>query len=104
MITARKILIAARAKIERPEAWTKGRYARDKNGEGTIPNSRHAVCWCAIGAVHAASPSDTAPALTQLNRFVPGGEATYTYNDFPETTHAEILALYDRAIAAEDTP
>jgi hypothetical protein len=106
MTTTREILIAARAKIERPECWTKGKYARDKDGESVTPNSRSAVCWCAIGAVHAAYPSDAERTLIRLSWFVPTKGGISTYNDYPETTHADILALYDRAIASlpEDAP
>ena len=102
MTTTLEILRAARAKIERPECWTKGELARDAAGNSVTPDSAEAVCWCPVGAIHASTLIGherfcarhvIVNAIDSLNI---GG-----WNDAPERTHAEVLAAFDAAIAAE---
>lgn len=40
----------------------------------------------------------------RLQRQVPSSLCLESYNDLPTTTHADILALYDRAIAELEAP
>ncbi len=114
-MTTREILIAARKKIERPECWTKGAYARRADGtyvgdsgineDGFI--SADAVCFCALGACRAVSGSltDESPAARQIRDALGGRQYDLSaFNDAPTTTHADVLALFDRAIAACETP
>lgn len=45
-MTEREILIAARQRIERPEAWTQGVSATGKDGFPTVPPwSPEAIRW-----------------------------------------------------------
>lgn len=37
--------------LEKPESWTQGVSARDKNGKYTATSSKDAVCWCLAGAI-----------------------------------------------------
>ena len=66
------------------------------------------TCWCAVGAVEAATgyaviEPNTALAVRALERVMPRREGSVpSFNDAPTTTHADILALFDRAIAAEE--
>jgi hypothetical protein len=98
---ANECLVIARALIDAPERWTKGKY-RDCD-----PITGHVKCRCAMGAVYSASeafPRTTSFDAVELAEqalieaipegFLRGVEA---YND--EATHAEVLALFDRAIA-----
>lgn len=96
-MTPKEILIAARQKITPPQCWTQGESARNIHNEPTAPDSLGAVCWCAIGACEAVSSDRfvVGGALTQLNRHVRG---TADFND--THTHQEVLALFDKAIAA----
>ncbi len=95
------ILKKARRVIARPEKWTKGVAARDKNGRECAPFAKEARCFCAIGAVErVAMPDygavrDAISALDAATRW----KGTAEYNDSPRRTHAQILALFDRAIA-----
>lgn len=113
VVTTVEVLRAARARIAEPEDWTRCAAARDDLGEPTYPSSPQATCWCALGAAWAVS--DIVDETYLLAYALPPefrtrfGQ-TYTnptplvavYNDHPLTTHADILALYDRAIAAAE--
>ena len=99
MTTVRDNLIAARKLIEREDKWGKGEY-------------EYQGFMCAIGAIAAvqcgspgsAERSEDGKALASA---LPDDMEKHTfyvtiYNDAPETTHADILALFDRAIAAQE--
>lgn len=103
MTTTLEILRAARAKIERPECWTKGAFARDAVGGECMSSEPDAVCWCsdgAIGAVIATTDVHDFCAFEALSRAI-GNLHVAEWNDAPERTHAEVLAAFDAAIAAE---
>lgn len=91
----------ARELISLPEHWTQGHSARDETGSFCSPRSSRARCWCAMGA------------LERCGQFRPGvlwsardllrvliDTCVSAYND--HHTHAEVLALFDRAIAAAE--
>lgn len=114
--TASDILQKARKLISKPEAWTKGSFARD--AEGRICNSDRspfACSWCALGAINYSTNSFTMAfdafrlARSLLCKAV-RARVTHddsdnpttnpaSYNDSPSTTHADILAVFDDAIA-----
>lgn len=100
-MTTIDILKAARDKISDPVRWTKGFLARTKDGLATGPRNKNAVCWCANGALFSvAKRADAAKALFFLRGFIPGGYCNVSvFND--NSTRAEVLALFDRAIAEE---
>lgn len=86
---------------------TAGQHAGwDSNAEG----SASAVAWCARGAIdhfheHNSPESNAAygllmDALPAHYRFSSFGGEVPGYNNHPKTTQADILALFDRAIAA----
>ncbi len=80
------VLRAARAKIEKPENWCQGSF---RNG--------HA--YCALGAVRESSYGviryiEACDVLERLAGPIP------KYND--SHTHAEVLSLFDRAIATAE--
>lgn len=90
-------LIAARALIDTPEKW---RQSRGDDGPGT-------PC-CAMVAVSrvAAGDTDRRHAMWLVLRdHAPGFKDHATigrFNDAPKTTHADIMALFDRAINAAE--
>ncbi len=91
-LAVRDVLIRARARIEDPQHWTQGWQARDKFGSPVPTRSRRAVRWCPIGAVNVESGVDA-------GRCIEDGPARLaSFNDKPGRTHAEVLALFDRAI------
>lgn len=96
------LLKRARERISAPERWTKDWFAKDKDGYPVYAGSQEAACWCIRGA------------FISLNPCVPTKEAAYElicahlpvrgmgiaeFNDLETTTHADILALFDRTIA-----
>ena len=46
-----EILQAAKARINTPEKWTKGAFARNKKSDEVSLHSRSAICFCPIGAI-----------------------------------------------------
>lgn len=101
-MTTLEVLTAARAKIA--QGWTQGACARDVDGDEVLQSSERATCWCASGAVYATCSGDrfaASDAFDSLERLVPTRLGIAGYNDAPERTHADVLALMDRAIAAE---
>lgn len=100
------VLRAGRERVAR--GWSQNYFARDAAGNGCPVNSRKAKCWCAVGAVYAAATTHPVrtPALERLREALPGASRTGEvewFNDHPLTTQADVLALFDRAIAALET-
>lgn len=97
--SVRDHLIAARALIDTPEKWMKGSYHSQSTG-----------CLCALGALGVAAHGDAydweyvdAKALLSVLR--PDDEdwlIVVDFNDHPDTTHADVMAWFDRAIAAQE--
>ena len=100
-MTPHEILIAARAKIDTPQKWCKGHEALNSKGENVLSLCESAVRFCAIGAISAVTPrylcsSEAKNALRVALR----SSFISAYNDLPGTEHADIMALYDKAIEA----
>jgi len=97
-----EILKAARAKIERPENWTKYSDARDAFGGPVEPLEIWARCWDVFGAVRSVAPSgqneDVLRIICDANDQVDLWDLCTHYM----FTHASALILFDRAIAAEE--
>lgn len=106
-MTVKEVLIAARAKIADPANWAKGSFATDKNGSPVWETSKDACRFCSAGAVYLACrefevgyPAYVVPshsAINALNRVM--GDSVGKFND--THTHAEVLAKFDEAIAAQ---
>jgi hypothetical protein len=99
-----EILREARQLIESPERWTQGALARRSDGVDCSPFVVSATCWCSIGAIeHVGAYMSKA----KLDAFQALSAAVYDpdcdgdvgfWND--AHTHPEVLAAFDRAIAA----
>lgn len=99
-MTIVNILKAAREKIADPRKWTK-KYLYSPPGADVY----NAKCWCPIGAIYSVTNVNGdfgLAAISALENFVPGCRVLSDYNDNPRTTHADIIALFDRAIVAEE--
>jgi hypothetical protein len=98
-MTPVEILKAARAKIEDPERWTTGMYARNREGLPIPSNDRVACKWCAHGAMMAVTDDDDPDYYKAINALsnVCGGSPA-NFND--SHTHAEVLDAFDQAIDA----
>lgn len=100
-MSVKKNLIAARALIDTPEKWVKIEY--EDHG-----------CFCALGALGRVMGRDPSGDLGEveiaLGRALPPdfklsavlslGTNVVMFNDHPDTTHADIMAMFDRAIEA----
>lgn len=96
-----ELLIAARKRIERPEHWTQGCEARDKDGNEQEADSSLACKWCGYGAVWAAESENTDPravAFAEMALEAACGRHFPSWQDAPERTHAEVLKVFDIAI------
>lgn len=93
-------LIRARARIADPEHWTQGVVARGKSGRSVRPRGKAACKWCAVGAVvkEVSYFSAQTRCISALSAVC--GTLLGTFND--THTHAEVLALFDAAIAAQE--
>lgn len=87
-MSTRDDLIAAKALIDTPEKWCKGTMQIVRS----VPPYNS---YCAVGACRSFAASD---ALTE--ELPEGFYMLSVYNDHPTTTHADVLALFDRAIAS----
>lgn len=98
-MTPKEILIAARAKIESPENWTRGGGRARTEG----PHCSQTAIYPATAETY----RDALPAMTLLASAM-GIDSDqscilgliWNWNDRNERTHAEVLAAFDRAIAA----
>lgn len=87
-----EVLKKAREKIN--NGWCQGDYV---NEEG---------CVCTVGAVELTIGRESIlfyPTLDFLTKFLPKySDCVIYYNDHPSTTKEDILALFDKAIAAKE--
>ncbi len=105
-MTPREILIAARALIAQPENWTKGAFALTSTGSLGRPGHEESTCFCVAGAILHTQPSTSVRQILKLiEKVLPGEfESVPDFNDDPHTTHADVLAAFDRAIESLDEP
>lgn len=98
-MNAAEILIAARAVIGEPKAWIKGMNARAADGIEVDSHDPNAVCFCALGAVNRVTErfGDGHCARDALREAI-NDFSIDNWNDDPETTHADVLAAFDKAI------
>jgi hypothetical protein len=98
-MTPLKTLKAARQLISDPAKWTQGEVARDKSGKGLDHAlSGGAVCWCSLGAIRKVVENyDDFDEAYDILRDKGKIKQIANFND--THTHAEVLALFDAAIA-----
>lgn len=90
------ILRAAKELINTPERWTKGCLARTQQGDPTIVDDPDAVCFCMLGAL--AKVSQGQNHYTGEILYEELEEPISNFNDDENTTHADVMAAFDRAI------
>ena len=95
-------LVEMRKLIDTPEKWTKKCYARTALGAPTSYEDTQATCFCILGALNRVTAGKPLPGeVAEIKRHLPYCFEFITldqFNDCPTTTHADILALLDRAI------
>jgi hypothetical protein len=96
-------LRAARAKIENRKNWTQHWYVRNGYGKRLDVNSDYrnpkAAKWCATGALHAVCEGVIAEKAYKVLRSFTRHPDVEAWNDYAGRTHAEVMELFDRAIA-----
>lgn len=104
-----ELLTKARELISTPERWYQGGFGCDAEGRTVSAGAvaEGAACkWCSYGAIITAGQNTgSLEALSALEAVIRDGNndvAVGPWNDAPERTHAEVLAAFDRAIAACD--
>lgn len=101
-MTVKEVLIAARAKIADPANWTQGEYARTLEGYPLDVHSRNAECWCSIGALACVMGDVVLAEHSASHKALEDVMGTRWIAEFNDThTHAEVLAKFDEAIAAQ---
>ena len=98
-ITVKQVLQDALALVR--QGWVRGRMEKRRGDR---------VCYCAGGAIDAATPNiglrfearlTLAEAIPRERR---GRPSVVGYNDAPGRTKSDVIALFERAIAACKTP
>lgn len=95
-----EVLRAARNLISDPKHWTRGSFARDKEGRMVLPEDRRATQWCAAGAIYATTRDRATRGCAQnaLRHALPAG-GIWLNND-QDDGHERMLAAFDKAIVA----
>ena len=98
-MTPQEILIAAKAKIDTPDKWTKGDFAQNSDGDPVPSKSPYAVCFCSLGALYSLDipPDLLGPVYDALDKAM-GDETVTHFND--THTHSQVMAAWDKAIEA----
>jgi hypothetical protein len=104
-MTPRAQLTAARALISHPAHWIKKTSGTKANGKpDNSDNLSEAVCFCALGALWRAGDdcrsSQAEAVLNMIVRTTTRFDNPVSFNDDPSTTHADVLRVFDLAVAA----
>lgn len=102
-MTTLEVLRGMRELLSEPSRWTKHRYSRAADGEYVAATSKKAVCWCLRGAAVKVAGGFAAAADAEclIEGLLPNGSPIAPWQDDEERTHAEVLALLDKAIESE---
>lgn len=96
----RRLLMDAKALIQKPENWCKRAFARDAYGDSVGVNNSRACRFCPKGALlnrnMGAPPKPYLLAYDILSDSA--GRDIVNHNDADETTHPMIMRLFNKAI------
>lgn len=101
-----EVLKEAKQLISKPENWTTGVYARDAEGIKVDTGNARATCFCSLGAVFFVAKQSklSFPQRADIIQHIKEANGltspVHEYND--THTHAEVMALWDKAIAAAE--
>jgi len=106
---ASEVLTGAKTLLEE-KGWTTRYLARNKDGGCVNPFDDTAACFCAVGAIRRADRDGGGAewvvrerTVEALRSTIPGNRyngafGISLYNDSPNTTKADVLSWFDRAI------
>jgi hypothetical protein len=88
--------MTARELLADPVRWCQGAIARDAAGKSSETWNPRAVAWCVLGAVRKVYPQGLAEFQRLAKTLAARGfDSVSEWNDAPERTHAEVLALLE---------
>lgn len=98
-------LVKARELLSDPEKWAKEDFAYTADEAPVHPLDPAATCFCLLGALERVTRNRDGLAYLDARQAIRGmlpGEhdCVPEFNDDPDTTHADVLAVLDKAIAA----
>lgn len=107
--TPRALLQRARDLLTPEGTWTQHARAKTKTDLPTYPKSRYATCWCVLGALERSADFRSgngvlASELAQRALYDALPKTVAGWNDAPDRTQPEVLALLDRVIAKLPAP
>jgi len=99
-VSVKQVLINARNLISDPCTWTQCSFAIDRRGVDVGINDSGACCFCAEGAVrkYAKAFALRKACLDKVESYI--NDSLWSFND--KHSHAEVIRLFDRAIAECD--
>ncbi|MGI9449346.1 MAG: DUF6197 family protein [Geminicoccaceae bacterium] len=99
-MTPREILIAAKAKIEDPERWCQGWFARDIAGHPIGSRNPGACKWCSLGAIRVVwGPLSYESKVLQTLAVAALDQGFQLPEDLNDNTdHPTVMKMFDRAI------
>ena len=102
-------LNSLRALFDVPSKWVQGAPSTNSVGEHVRPSSTVAICWCLMGGVSKITYDDNdmisydnmIDALLRSLRLLGYEGGIASWNDNPERTFEDVLAVIDQAIEFE---
>ncbi len=102
MVDLEKILTDTRKTLEPPQAWAKGVLSETNAQQCCSPRDCDAVCWCLLGGIYKnCDRIDEEVVYDFVAEFLPREylNSIPSFNDDSKTTHEDVLAILDKAIA-----
>ena len=97
----RRLLMDAKALIQRPKNWTQRAYSRDAKGKQVGILSSEACRFCAEGTLlRVYDETEVYQSVNRLLRELIAPRGLVSFNDAPGTTHRDIMRLFNKAIRA----
>lgn len=100
-----EVLKQAKELISKPEFWIKGTNAADSDCVSTAIASAYACRFCMNGALLRITGFDGSESIrayddarNALVRVIGNNDSMHRFNDKPETTHADVMRVFDAAI------
>lgn len=105
-LNTKRLLVEAKALISDEKHWTKGWFAVDAEGVNVSSYSKDACGFCMVGALtrsqrYLFGERSEEAVFVQANNLLKECSNAYTvasFNDSPETTHAMVMEVFDKAI------
>lgn len=102
-MTTLEVLRGARELLSEPGSFCKSAQARDRQGNSVGYSHPDACSWCTVWATLKAAHGNNEASAAAIHalRAALGRDDLMSWSDSPSTKQEDVLALLDRAIAAE---